>query len=170
VRRFFVTRPSALLVALLLIAGCGRSPTAPWSGRYLTTAAELTAVRGAPEEVRPGGLPLRLAAYLWRDFMPVSPPNGEPLAMVLRVAALDATPFPADLAVDVAWVLKGPRVWATRVEEISRPAGAPAIEVRAARGPRWDPGTVVDVVVRLRDAKGGVWYLAVKGQTIQATR
>jgi hypothetical protein len=47
--------------------------------------------------------------------------------------------------------------------------GDPTLHVLASGGPKWDPGTVVDVVVRLRDGSGAAWYLGVKGQTIQRT-
>jgi len=163
-------RIAIVLCAALCIAGCGdRNPVKPAPLTLLDTAV-LVQVRAATARVTAAKAELRLTAYLWRDFMPVSPPDGKPLAAALSITTADSSAFPADLRADAAWVLNGADVWATWVSETAgRAPGDPTLHVLVNGGPKWDPGTLVDVVVRLRDGSGAAWYLGVKRQTIQRT-
>jgi hypothetical protein len=156
-------------LGLLLLAGCGGVGTR-LSPAVLVSPAELARVRAAVDSVTAAGATLRLEALLWRDFMPVAPPDGEPLRAVLRVSTADSSAFPPGVRADAAWVLNGGAVWATWVEETRpRVAGDPTLEVSAAGGPKWGPGIEVDVVVRLRDAGGAAWYLRARRQLIHRT-
>ena len=127
-----------------------------------------------PERVTIGGHPYLLSAYLWRDFMPVAPPGGRPLAASLMIKSLDGSPIPANITADHMWVFnasqasgsptrpalerQGVLVWDASSVEVRRPsATAPALEVVAVDGPKWDPGTYVSIVLRLQVA--GTDYL-----------
>jgi hypothetical protein len=128
-------------------------------------------LKSAPEAVEVGGHTLRLETYLWRDFMPISPPDGRPLSAVLRVLAADGRPLPPDLRADRLWVLKGGEVWTTalgapRPEDASRPDRR---EYVARGGPKWMPGERVDVVVRLQDGTGAMHLLRAVDQRIERT-
>ena len=117
------------------------------------------------------GRTFRIAdAYLWRDFMPISPPDGKPLAASLKIQ-VDSGAFPVDVTVDRIWVY-GPTVWEPALFEVRRSpdAGTPAdqIEVFANGGPKWDPGSEVSVDVRLISG-GTTRILRVTEVTIQKT-
>jgi hypothetical protein len=160
----------ALIVTLPWLAGCGSHPIAPRvSWVDLMGPAVLAAVRAAPETIQAGGVDLRLTTFLWRDFMPMSPPDGGPLLLNLGIVTADSSAFPASLRADVAWILNGKAVWATAVTEQPRAPGDFALRVYAGGGPNWGPGLDVDVVVRLRDAGGGSWYVAARRQLIRRT-
>lgn len=109
--------------------------------------------------------------YLWRDFMPVSPPDGRPLLASIRVVAADGGAFPQDITVDRAWIY-GPTVWDTAPAEVRRApeAGTPPqqIDVFASDGPKWDPGIEVDIVLRLRSG-AATYLLRLTGVTIERT-
>lgn len=157
------------LVALALV-GCGdrRHTTAPII-EFPGPAPD--PVLQAPEEAVIGGVTFRLGAYLWRDFMPLSPPDGSPLNAELQISAADAAPIPQGVRVDRIWVLRGDSYWTTRTLE-ERP-GAPAdptLRSVARGGPKWGPGITVDVVARLRDPLGFPHYLRAREQYIGATR
>ena len=107
-------------------------------------------LRGAPTSITLGGKTLVLETYLYRDFMPVSPPNGKPLIAVLRVKTADGSAFPSGVRADGAWVVLGDEVWSAAVGEERFPS-ASSYEVVARNGPKWGPGVTVDVVVRLRE-------------------
>ena len=111
------------------------------------------------------------ATVLWRDFMPVSPPDGRPLVASIRVESADGAPFPQDITVDHVWVY-GPSTWETAPTEVRRSpeAGTPPsqLEVVARDGPKWNPGTKVDAVIRLR-SKTGIYFLRLAGITIERT-
>jgi hypothetical protein len=127
-------------------------------------------LRDAPEEVTVDGLSVRLETYLWRDFQPVAPPDGQPLIAVLRVMTTDGTPVPPTLHADQAWVIADGVSWAASVrEEQGRVAGSPSFEVVARDGPKWGPGIAVDVVIRLRASSGAPVLLSARGQSIHRT-
>src|SRR5205823_1965386 len=133
--------------------------------------ATSTPAVSAAAEVTIAGHAYRIAdAYLWRDFMPVSPPDGKPLAASVKIAVGSGT-FPADVTADHLWVY-GPTLWDTTAIEVRRAplAGTPAdqIEVFASGGPTWDLGTKVDVVVELRSGNA-TYQLKISGVTIQRT-
>jgi len=140
----------SLLVALLFVAGCHNST--------------------GPATASLAGVSVRFEAYLWRDFQPIAPPDGQPLIMLLRFVTSDSTPIPATFQADSAWVTNSADVWATRVaEESARTPGAPYFDVLARNGPKWGPGIEVDVAVRLHDAAGRSVLLHAHRQLIVRT-
>jgi hypothetical protein len=98
---------------------------------------------------------------LWRDFMPVSPPGGRPLIASLMLTSEDGNAFPRSIDADHIWAFNGDQTWDASSVELRRApeAGTPSngMEIVAREGPKWDPGTRVDVVLRVRS--GGVEYL-----------
>jgi hypothetical protein len=139
--------------------GCGSSPSAP----------STSDLRQASESVAVGGKTLRLTTEIWRDFMPISPPDGKPMVARLVVSTLDGSPFPSGVSVERTWLFFGNQTWETAdlQPEFQQP-GAASLAVVAREGPKWGPGVSVDVVVRLRDSQG-VYLLQARGQPITAT-
>ncbi len=137
-------RLAVLLASLLAVSsGCGSSPTAPSSPATL---------RSAPTSVAVADKTLILTTSLWRDFMPISPPDGKPLAVVAQVRTSDGSPIPASIKALKLSVVMARSVWsATVVEERSRAETSPIYELVARDGPKWGPGVSVDVVVELQD-------------------
>jgi hypothetical protein len=153
----------AIAIGLLFTAGCGgSSPTSPTD----VSRAQLAA---APTRIVADGKALTLRAALWRDFMPISPPDGKPLAAVLQIVTEDGSQVPATVTADTSWVLHGADVWSATVEQRPRAETAPAYEVIARNGPKWGPDVSVDVVVHLVDSAGRSILLRAAGQTITAT-
>lgn len=150
-------------VLVLVVAGCaGSSPTAPSD----VTRSQLIS---APPRIVADGKTLTLTSSLWRDFMPISPPDGKPLVAVLTIATADGSPVPATVTADTSWVIHSSDVWSAAVEQRPRAETAPAYEVIARNGPKWGPDVTVDVVVRLVDSTGRSFLLRAPGQTIGAT-
>ena len=151
------------LIAILVLNACGgSSPTAP-----TPLPSDLAA---APTRVVLAGKSLSLDASLWRDFMPVSPPDGKPLVAGLQVRTEDGSDVPATVRADMVWVLNGADTWSTLPrEERSRQETAPVYELVARDGPKWGPGITVDVVVRLHEAGGRKSLLRVANRLIQGT-
>ena len=98
--------------------------------------------------------------------MPGSPPSG--LIASVRVVAADGNGFPPEITADRLWV-DGPSVWDATPAEVRRAPYAGTlpsqIEVVARNGPNWDPGTRVDVVIRLRSG-ASTYYVRLNGITI----
>ena len=155
-------RRRAMAVAVLTIVAC-----APESTIAPRDPAEL---RVAPTTVVVGGKTLSLDAYLWRDFQPISPPNGKPLVGVMRVRSVDGTGVLASTRVVGVWVLNGDDVWAAEGrEEQQRTPGATQFEVVARDGPKWGPGIDVDVIVGIRDGSGALSLLRAPARRINRT-
>ena len=136
-----------LLVATALAgAGC-REPMEPNGSRSIDQ------LRAVPTSTQVGGRDLVLRTELWRDFMPIAPPDGRPLVALIRVTAADGGALPAGLGIDSFWVIHGRELWQARPEP---GAGSDdrTLEVVARDGPKWGPGVNVDVVVRIVDAAG----------------
>jgi hypothetical protein len=152
----------ALAVAALTLAACGREE--------ITGHPSPAELRDAPASVVVAGQRLVLEADLWRDFMPSSPPDGRPLAAVLRVKVAGGGLPSADVRADHVWVVNGAAVWETTpVEEHPRGSMGPWLEVVARDGPKWGPGVRVDVVVRLRDKSGQAYLLRAADRLIGRT-
>lgn len=150
--------------AAAMMAGCGSdSPAAPDTDDPGT-------LKAAPLTVVFASKTLTLSASLWRDFQPISPPDGKALTGVLRVTATDGSSVPSSVTADAAWLVMGTQVWQTTPAEIgSRDASAPVYELAVRDGPKWGPGVSVDVVVRLRDGSGRAALLRAADQVIQRT-
>lgn len=134
------------------------------------TEPRLTTVRGelvtAPTTVTLAGQSVSIEPYLWRDFMPTSPPDGKPLIAAVRIRAAGAA-LSSTVTADSIWVISESSAWASRaMQEIAR---SEVLEVIARNGPKWGPGARVDVVVRLRDQTGRVVYVRAADQLIART-
>jgi hypothetical protein len=150
-------------ILLVAVAACGQSPTAPSDP---ATPADL---RSAPTSLTLDGRRIVLATSLWRDFMPISPPDGQPLVAVARVKADDGSPLPVGVRATDLWVVFDEALWhAAPKEERARADTAPDYEVVARAGPKWGPGVTVHVVLRLTDGHR-TWLLRAPNQPIVAT-
>jgi hypothetical protein len=149
------------------------------------SSVSINDLRKAPTEVVLDGRSLSLSVYLWRDFMPRIHSHGkpmidgEPMIAVLKVATSDKKPFPSGVRLDRAWVLFGEQIWEASEfrEQVKGPhkdswincSDSPVCEVVARDGPKWGPGVLVDVVVRLIDKEGHHHLLQVPKQCVKAT-
>jgi hypothetical protein len=142
-------RPALAFLLVCVVSGCQRGPSEP----------ELAGLRGTPTSAILGGQLFELQVHLYRDFMPVSPPNGQPLAVVVRLPDRLAT-----VRVERIWVIFGDQVWSADVEQV------PGTQDWVARGgPKWGPGVRVDVVARLRDATGNEVVIRAPDRLIERT-
>ncbi len=162
-------RPALVAFVLPALAGC----ILGGEKSYVTTLASLPdgdAIASAPELVEIASRDYTLETYLWRDFMPVSPPDGKPLIAKARVTAVDLEPFPVGLDADKLYVIYGDDVWVTEFsDELPPPNVADHQLHRIARdGPKWGPDVAVDVVVSLVGG-GGPWLLRASDQIILRT-
>lgn len=173
-RRYIIGASWVVLVAsCTLSAGPEPTPSAPPSASAVVggisprpTATSTVLINGREFRIDPSPM----STALWRDFQPISPPDGKPLIATIRVAAVDGGSFPPDITVDRLWVY-GPSVWDTAPTEVRRSPDAgrsSQIEVVAREGPKWEPGTRVDVVIRLRSGSAS-FHLQLIGVPIERT-
>jgi hypothetical protein len=157
-------RSIRVALSLLVVCACSRGgPTGPDS----LLDSNLT---NAPTSTVLAGHTLTLRASLWRDFQPITPPDGKPLVAVLQVNTDNGSAVPSTIRAELVSVIYGTQVWSSvPQEERARVETAPLYEVVARDGPKWAPGVTVDVVVRLRDGNGPASLLRATNQLVRAT-
>ncbi len=136
------------------------------------TTLPLGEILSAPERIKIDDRQYILETYLWRDFMPISPPDGKPLLARIRVTAQDSLPFPVSIDIDRLWVINGSEVWEAVFSEKERVTGIKLknqLERIARNGPKWRSGIRVDIVVRVIDTKGNAYLLKDSDQLIHRT-
>ncbi len=130
----------------------------------------LEALLAAPERLAVDGRPLALEVYLWRDFMPISPPDGKPLMASIKLHTIDGEALPDGLQIAQVWIVHGDQVWAPATHEVRVGWESPATwEIVVRDGPKWAPGSQAVVVVDLEDGQGQLHRLKTPIQTIQRT-
>jgi hypothetical protein len=132
----------------------------------------LQKVKSAPDTLSIEGITVTLETYLWRDFMPVSPPGGQPLRAVITVVPKHSKYLPAGLVAKRIWVFKGNEHWTSQLEKTGTSSPAQPLtrlERSASGGPKWEPGTHATVVVQLLDKEGKDYFLRAEEQPIHRT-
>jgi len=151
------------VLILFLISGC-KGPFSP--------VPTIEMLISSHEQIEVDGRKYILEAYLWRDFMPISPPDGKPLIALIWVTAVDLLPFPTTLDADRLWVINGQQVWEAEFSNEELPENSDRkhqLEKIARSGPKWGPGLYVDVVVRIVDCKNKEYLLRASKQYIGRT-
>ena len=104
---------------------------------------------------------------MWRDFMPISPPDGKPLIVIVWVNALGVNNFPSSTIIKRLWLINGLDIISTLpTEEYS--VDGNTLEMVFRNGPKWGPNIFVDVIVKLIDIDFDFCVKAVN-QTIHRT-
>ncbi len=155
-----------LLLGIVLVAmqsaGCGSDVTGP--------SIPIEQLLAAPEAVEIDGHSYMLECFLWRDFMPVSPPDGKPLVAHVIVSDVDSLDIPETISLILLWVIKGDEVWETSFSNESLPSTPPRQLPKIARnGPKWGPNIYVDVVVQIMNAGRQAFLLKAANQFIIMT-
>jgi hypothetical protein len=131
---------------------------------------QIQELRSAPEQLELAGRKLKLEAYLWRDFQPISPPDGRPLIASVKIQTTDGKALPKGIQVDSVWVLNRDNAWSPVAKEVRKGnEDLSAWEIVIRDGPKWGPDIHVDVVVLLKDQKGQVYLLRASDQMIHRT-
>lgn len=151
-----------VLTACILISGCSTSnPSGP--------TIPIETLLSAPEQVEIDGRKYLLETYMWRDFMPIVPPDGRSLIALIWVTAIDSLQFPSWLDANRLWVIKDKELWETKFSNEARPRYPYKLEKIARDGPKWSPKIQVDVVVRLVDRENRTYLLKASKQWIGRT-
>lgn len=154
-----VSKVLVAAAALFLLAGCAKHSEAPASLEVLDADASLTAdlLRKAPTEGEFSGVKLSLSSTVSRKFVGE---NGEPITAQFTVQTADGAAIPAGLTIAEAWLLTPTWLWETDVTPVANAEGVTdKVSASATGGPRWEPNSPVDAVVRVKDATGAAYLL-----------
>ncbi|MEW6702882.1 MAG: hypothetical protein AB1298_09200 [Bacteroidota bacterium] len=141
--KLFVILFSSFLV--LFFAGC----TDPLSSPRDIPINDLLS---APDTLELENQKIVMTTYMWRDFMPISPPNGKPLITIVYIETTDSSVISPSISADAIYIINRTEIWKSYFSD-EQPAGEskPFRIARIARdGPKWGPGIYVDVVVQLK--------------------
>ena len=122
----------------------------------------------ASEEIEIADITYTLETYMWRDFMPISPPDGKPLIVIIRVHAVGMDDFYLSMIIERLWLIDVLNIVSTQSSEEYRVNGN-TFEIVFRDGPKWGPGIFIDVVVKLVSEDFGIYYLKAVNQLIHAT-
>jgi len=122
----------------------------------------------ALEEVTIENLNFSLETYMWRDFMPISPPDGKPLIVIIKIHAIGVVVFPSTLNLERIWLIYGTDVISALPTNESSVYGN-IFKMVFRDGPKWGPGIVIDVVVKLKSVDFNYYYLLALNQPIYRT-
>jgi hypothetical protein len=125
-----------------------------------------------PDSVSIDNKIIHLKAFLWRDFMPSSPPQGRDLKIVTYISTKGSAMLPANLDADSIWVIFNDQIWSAKLEHSGRKLPSETVkemQKSASGGPSWGPGVEVTVLTRLIDNEGNKYYLKAAKQKIYRT-
>lgn len=131
----------------------------------------LETLLAAPETLSVAGQNIHLSTYMWRDFMPISPPDGKPLIAVVYIGTTDSTDISTEIDAGVIYVIKGNEIWRAYLQNEDYPSYQipPRRLIKVARdGPKWQTQILVDVVVNVT-YRNNNYLLKAKDQFISET-
>lgn len=143
--------------------------------KYSTNLSDLSPeeLLGKPEQISIDGSIYSIKTFLWRDFMPACPPNGQPLLGQIDLIGDANVKLPETIDLDRVWIINGNKVWESDFSKENRPISNNSktkMEKVVRDGPKWGPGINVDVVVRIVDkADDKVYFLRAASQRISRT-
>ena len=124
----------------------------------------------APEELTIGKNQFFLDTYMWRDFMPISPPNGQPLIAVVWLFEKDSLIISETLELNHMWVINNNDIWEGDLKDEGNSEQQRYRIVRVARdGPKWEPNIYVDVVVLVKSDGNKCALIKANNQIIHRT-
>jgi hypothetical protein len=112
-----------------------------------------------------------LDAYIWRDFQPISPPNGKPMFSINWLINIDSVKIPDNIDLIKQFVINTDSIWISDYLNDVRP-NQPIykIEKYSNGGPKWGPGINVDVVAQIYDSLyDKIYYLKCKNVYVSRT-
>ncbi len=112
-----------------------------------------------------------LDAYLWRDFMPISPPDGKPMISINWLIEVDSIEIPDNIDLIKQYVIYNDSIWISEYENESGPTQPEyKIEKISREGPKWGPKIYVDVISKVRDSDtNNDYYIRIKNVYVVRT-
>ena len=111
-----------------------------------------------------------LDAYLWRDFMPISPSDGKPMISINWIRDIDSMKISDNIDLIEQYVVYNDSIWIANYEnETSSTQPDYKIEKISRDGPKWGPKIYVDVISKVHDSNTNSDYY-IKSKNIYVGR
>ncbi len=128
----------------------------PIAGTVVTDTKFITQLKNeAVDTLTIGVHSYTLDAYLWRDFMPVSPPNGKRMIAINWLIEADSVEIPGNITLVKQYMIYEDSVWIADYTDEPPAPSLPAykLEKVSRNGPKWGPEVTVDVIARVHDSQ-----------------
>jgi len=111
--------------------------------------------KNAVETLTIGSSSFVLDAYLWRDFMPISPENGKPMISINWLVSTDFVKIPENISMVKQYVFFEDEIWVANYENEAPTPSLPEYKLEriSRNGPKWGPNVYVDIISQIRDSK-----------------
>ena len=145
------------VVGLLFVLSCNSNPedtsgTRPGLLESVLNVAPATATVAQVDYIA--------KVYPYRDFMPVRGQAERGLIAIAQICRGDFLAIPRDLHLKHIWVFQGRECWSAELGEEQEDFGSGVCRVAVAReGPKWQPGSKVDVVIGFVIGDSGMYIV-----------
>ncbi|HKK09418.1 MAG TPA: hypothetical protein VJ939_01215 [Bacteroidales bacterium] len=140
------------VLLVFVFVSCEEDVVIPDKGVFQDKALATELKSKAQNSFRLNGDLYTLEAFAWRDFMPISPPDGKALISINRLINNNSNPIADELNMVQQYVIYDHSVWVTGYEKGS---GNSSInwqrEKVSGNGPKWGPNVYVDVISVVRN-------------------
>lgn len=108
--------------------------------------------------------------FPYRDFMPVRGGQERGLIAIAQICRTDSLEIPQSLHLKRIWVFHGRERWFAELgEERQHVRGNFCLEAVARGGPKWEPGSRVEVVIGFTVGDSGMYLVRTPTTTIEHT-
>jgi hypothetical protein len=157
---------ACLLLSIMVLVGCegGTKFIAP----AVPPPMSADALRAAPDTLSLVGFPSVISTYLYRDFMPMAPPDGNALRAIITFSLISPSDFSENVTAADVWIVNGSEVWGAplQMQDLGR---ADQVVLWAEGGPKWGPGIQVNVILGLTIEGRGLQLVRLPDATIART-
>jgi len=162
-----ILRLKILALTILFATGCSDDEPSNWRIDQ-PRINELLIISSEQETI--DGTTLELHAYLWRDFMPISPPDGKNLISINWLVDVDSVAIPNHIILSEQYVIYGDSLWTAPYTEEERETQPYVIERVSIEGPKWGPNVEVTVIAKVVDSITSSEYFLIRdNQPIERT-
>jgi len=102
-------------------------------------------LKSSPTNIDINGSYLTLDAYVWRDFMPPTETDGDPMRSTVTLNLISGPEILSQVHLVRQYVIYGNEVWAADIFDLE--IGTSTLQGTSANGPKWGPDVTVDVVL-----------------------
>ncbi len=110
-----------------------------------TSCASLDDLQSSPTVIDINGSVFTLDAYVWRDFMPPTTSDGDPMRSTVTLNLISGPEILNEVHLVRQYVVMGDESWAADLYELS--IGSSTYAGTSENGPKWGPNVYVDVIL-----------------------
>lgn len=121
---------------------------------FISSCTSADELKTSPTTISINGSTLTLDAYVWRDFMPPTTTDGDPMRSTVQLNLISGPEILSQVHLVRQYVVMNNEVWAADLYYLS--IGTSTLEGTSANGPKWGPNIIVDVILEF--TYGGKTY------------